>query len=263
MKSKLFIISCLLWALFGMTSLATDFELEAKVKALILRIDYSGDGQADPKSLVAKADLNAMNRADVMDALVALHNKSYGNDSTPGEAIQSSRLRAYIVRQLDLWGAGATQSLELARSDFDRITRHLLLRKEKDDLRVAPFEIESMLRILVFHGTSQDIERIRAASKALSDHHTTLSDIWAQSIQSDLEMLENDKRGRHAPAAMQPDQISPPSDFNPKTNIGSSASKSITPTPSEEPASSTPWSIIVVLIVAACGMLWLLLKRRS
>jgi hypothetical protein len=36
-----------------------------------------------------------------------------------------------------------------------------------------------------------------------------------------------------------------------------------TATPSEEPASSTPWSIIVVLIVAASGLLWLLLKRRS
>jgi hypothetical protein len=35
-----------------------------------------------------------------------------------------------------------------------------------------------------------------------------------------------------------------------------------TPTPSEEATSSTPWSIIVVLIVAAAGLLWLLLKRR-
>lgn len=32
---------------------------------------------------------------------------------------------------------------------------------------------------------------------------------------------------------------------------------------SEEPTSSTPWSIIVVLIFAAIGLLWLLLKRRS
>lgn len=32
--------------------------------------------------------------------------------------------------------------------------------------------------------------------------------------------------------------------------------------PNEEPPSSTPWSIIVVLIVAACGLLWLLFKRR-
>jgi hypothetical protein len=35
------------------------------------------------------------------------------------------------------------------------------------------------------------------------------------------------------------------------------------PTPTEEPASSTPWRIIVVMIVAAVGLLWLLLKRRS
>lgn len=33
-------------------------------------------------------------------------------------------------------------------------------------------------------------------------------------------------------------------------------------TPTEEPAASTPWSIIVVLIVAATGLLWLLLKGR-
>ncbi len=37
----------------------------------------------------------------------------------------------------------------------------------------------------------------------------------------------------------------------------------LTPSPSEEPASSTPWSTIIVLIVAACGLLRLLYKRRS
>lgn len=35
------------------------------------------------------------------------------------------------------------------------------------------------------------------------------------------------------------------------------------PTPNEEPASSTPWSIIVVLILAALGLLWLLVKKRK
>ncbi len=35
------------------------------------------------------------------------------------------------------------------------------------------------------------------------------------------------------------------------------------PTPSEEPTSSTPWSIIVVLIMAATGLLWLLLNGRK
>lgn len=35
------------------------------------------------------------------------------------------------------------------------------------------------------------------------------------------------------------------------------------PAPSEEPTSSTPWSIILVLIVPATGLLWLLLKGRK
>lgn len=35
------------------------------------------------------------------------------------------------------------------------------------------------------------------------------------------------------------------------------------PTPSEEPAPSTHWSIILVLIVAATGLLWLLVKKRK
>lgn len=38
---------------------------------------------------------------------------------------------------------------------------------------------------------------------------------------------------------------------------------STTSTPSEVPSSSTPWSIIVVLIVAATGLLWLLVKNRK
>lgn len=33
--------------------------------------------------------------------------------------------------------------------------------------------------------------------------------------------------------------------------------------PSEEPTSSTPWSVVAVLIVATTGLLWLLLKKRK
>ncbi|MBL9113358.1 MAG: hypothetical protein JNJ83_00010 [Verrucomicrobiaceae bacterium] len=39
--------------------------------------------------------------------------------------------------------------------------------------------------------------------------------------------------------------------------------KPMTPAPSEKPTLSTHWSIIVVLIVAAIGLLWLLLKKRN
>lgn len=35
------------------------------------------------------------------------------------------------------------------------------------------------------------------------------------------------------------------------------------PTPGEEPTSSTPWSVVAVLVVAATGLLWLLVKKRK
>jgi hypothetical protein len=39
--------------------------------------------------------------------------------------------------------------------------------------------------------------------------------------------------------------------------------KSTTSTPNKEPTSSTPWSVVAALIVAASGLLWLLLKGRK
>jgi hypothetical protein len=54
-----------------------------------------------------------------------------------------------------------------------------------------------------------------------------------------------------------PPIVQPPS---PKKAV---EAKPLVPTPSEEPASLTPWSIIVVLILAALGLLWLLLKNRK
>ena len=41
------------------------------------------------------------------------------------------------------------------------------------------------------------------------------------------------------------------------------ADKSIAEQPDDQPTSSTPWSVVGVLIVAAIGLLWLLLKRRA
>ena len=55
----------------------------------------------------------------------------------------------------------------------------------------------------------------------------------------------------------------PPPVVKPEAPKKAPESRPAAPSPSEEPASSTPWSIIVVLIVAAIGLLWLLLKGRK
>jgi hypothetical protein len=59
-----------------------------------------------------------------------------------------------------------------------------------------------------------------------------------------------------------PDTTSPESNLSPASKKAPEV-KSSPPSRSEEPISATPWSLIIVLIAAALGLLWLLLKRRS
>lgn len=55
----------------------------------------------------------------------------------------------------------------------------------------------------------------------------------------------------------------PPPAVQPSASKKAPEAKLSVSSPSEEPASSTPWSIIVVLIVAAACLLWLLVKNRK
>ena len=66
---------------------------------------------------------------------------------------------------------------------------------------------------------------------------------------------QSDPFAQTTPTPKPPPVVQPPA---PKK-----APEAKTVTPSEEPTSPTPWSIIVVLIVAALGLLWLLLKNRK
>lgn len=66
-----------------------------------------------------------------------------------------------------------------------------------------------------------------------------------------------------ATSQKQSPSISTNGQITPSPSRKSADPKPAVSTPSEEPASSTPWSIIVVLIVAAIGLLWLLLKNRK
>lgn len=88
----------------------------------------------------------------------------------------------------------------------------------------------------------------------------------------EVPMLHGEGEAPVAPnessAPQQQRDANTPSKLQPSATGQSSLSNKVSPTKpsstaSEDPASSTPWSIIVVLIVAAIGLLWLLLKRRS
>lgn len=84
------------------------------------------------------------------------------------------------------------------------------------------------------------------------------SDFWVQTLDS--------KTGNESRPETQAQQV-PGKGVNAPITTHSEASSASeakpAPPPSKEPTSSTPWSIIVVLIVAALGLLWLLVKKRK
>jgi hypothetical protein len=71
-----------------------------------------------------------------------------------------------------------------------------------------------------------------------------------------------DEKQRQAILATTPDPVPKPRTKQPSAQKKAAETKSA-PAPSEAPASSTPWALGAVLIVAALGLLWLLLKGRK
>ncbi|MEN9285532.1 MAG: hypothetical protein RLZZ179_3025 [Verrucomicrobiota bacterium] len=85
------------------------------------------------------------------------------------------------------------------------------------------------------------------------------SDFWVKTL--DPKINAEPRPERHAELTLSKSINPPPT---PQLSSPTKApSTSPTSTPSDEPTSPTPWSVIVVLIVATCGLLWLVLKRRS
>lgn len=102
-------------------------------------------------------------------------------------------------------------------------------------------------------GTSRAVAALNNLAKRIEPkpgHKNRLYDLVIETAPMLTTRTESFTSARLPPSVVQPAQKAP-------------ESKPTAPTPSEEPTSSTPWSIIVVLIVAGCGLLWLLLRRRS
>lgn len=113
-------------------------------------------------------------------------------------------------------------------------------------------------RILSRHGSKED-QAIMAEMK----NHPTKEVGFV--IDPDIDRMTKRLNGTLKPSEWHDSLGRPPKGYDwPQTTkaVGAPAPSPIL-LPSEEPTSSTPWSIIVVLIVAAIGLLWLLVKKRK
>jgi hypothetical protein len=112
--------------------------------------------------------------------------------------------------------------------------------------------------------TRKSVERIKKIFGDDSSMTSYCVRLLSGHLQKDATVTEN---------AMKSPEVLPESQSAPDIGVDtfvqytpaltSPPSTELTPLSTEEPPSSTPWSIIVVLIVAATGLLWLLVKNRK
>jgi hypothetical protein len=168
--------------------------------------------------------------------------------SMNGEAQSAGRL-LLLLRLADI---GVVPSvLELLHDK--RIAEQLSDRSEAEG--ASPFRVCD-----VAHNVIQEI-RAMDKSQALSltrDSDLTKRDHFIAKLYAELVPTSKPIAPReaskvespNAPASLPPAEVKVPE-------------AKLAPTPSDEPTSSTPWSIIIALILAATSLMWLLLKRRS
>lgn len=96
--------------------------------------------------------------------------------------------------------------------------------------------------------------RLNGASPKIDLKRTALPKLQGATTPSGKTDATHD-RGETTPAPKPPSVVQPPT---PKKAPEPKAA-----TTSEEPTSSTPWTVVSVLVVAALGLLWLLLKNRK
>jgi hypothetical protein len=116
---------------------------------------------------------------------------------------------------------------------------------------------------LCYYGTEEDVELVKSFAAKVANVNPGLAQSLEMTIYDRVKVRELQEKAASANSASIQEAI--PSHPTPPPTPGSKAKlpESAPPTPTEEPTSSTPWSIIVVLIVAAIGLLWLLVKKRS
>ena len=140
--------------------------------------------------------------------------------------------------------------------------------------RLETFCLEELRQLLpsanLTPGDPASIDKLRGKefritlSKEVEARMTSPQNKLPNSSANSPSPQEKDNGSKRLPQESPPkgSSVKPAGMAQPSTAKANEA-RSAVQAPNEAPASSMPWSIIVVLIVAAGGLLWLLLKRRS
>lgn len=126
-----------------------------------------------------------------------------------------------------------------------------MVRTRPDEISAAANEVTAEL--FLEHGTPEDAKMMQDLAKKRP--------FLAPSLERAFNLQRYKNPDRSKPAQTTP-ELKPLQFFQPTPKTKAPEAKP-TSTPNQEPTSSTPWSIVFVLIVAAIGLLWLLLKRRN
>ncbi len=170
--------------------------------------------------------------------------------------------------RITVWSAAASLANVLG-PDFDRTSILKSVRSSLSHSFTANAPERAAMtsaRFLCNYGTPDDVALVKRFATEIKQSNPVLASSLEATLLGRENMIALAKAAESSKANDPPKELAVP---KPSPAVQQPAPKKAlevkptTATPSEEPTSSTPWSIIVVLIVAACGLLWLALKRRS
>ena len=155
---------------------------------------------------------------------------------------------------------GYLEGLFFSIEDYSNITLEPFLEAAREHWRrnkqsSKPRSCYAISRLLSRRGNAEDVNLLKEMKAHPSKEVGFV-------VQPDIERMEKRISGTLKPTEW---TGSPPAGYLWPEKSPPKKSPSAVPAPStkEEPLSSTPWSIIVVVIVAATGLAWLVLKNRK
>ncbi len=234
-------------------SVCAEFGISKKDQILRLELDISGDG--GPAVFLTYRGTGSSRAGANWTAYVPSTNGykrtdgiEFREDSVRAGKVEGFNDSGGLVSFLPGRGGGILFRHRLLEHDGVLVTEEIMEMNWEDPEHVQIFEqvfrrkLDEPMPDEFFKKPSHQVIEVksieaRAASKPNSDTAETATNETSQKVNS-------------------PQFAQPPLKIAPEAKPTAS-------TPSQEPASSTPWSVIAVLIFAAIGLLWLLLKRQT